>query len=54
MDFVFARSWRHDSGAQVVLHGEEDMVCGDSGYTGADKREELRDVDVAASRSFRR
>ena len=27
-----------------LLHGREDTVCGDSGYTGADKREELQDV----------
>ena len=27
-----------------LLHGQEDTVCGDSGYTGADKRDELRDV----------
>ena len=29
-----------------LLHGQEDTVCGDSGYTGADKREELLDVDA--------
>ncbi len=27
-----------------LLHGKEDTVCGDSGYTGAEKREELRGV----------
>lgn len=27
-----------------LLHGQEDTVCGDSGYTGADKREELQGV----------
>lgn len=27
-----------------LLHGKEGTVCGDSGYTGADKREELRGV----------
>jgi len=27
-----------------LLHGKEDTVCGDSGYTGADKREELQGV----------
>jgi IS5 family transposase len=27
-----------------LLHGEEDTICGDSGYTGADKREELHSV----------
>lgn len=31
-----------------LLHDEEDKVCGDSGYTGADKCEELQDVDAAA------
>lgn len=30
-----------------LLHGQEDTVCGDSGYTGADKREELQRVDAA-------
>ena len=30
-----------------LLHGEEDTVCGDSGYTGANKREELQGVDAA-------
>jgi IS5 family transposase len=30
-----------------LLHGREDMVCGDSGYTGADKRDELKEVDAA-------
>ncbi|HEX7112641.1 MAG TPA: IS5 family transposase [Mizugakiibacter sp.] len=33
--------------AHTLLHGEEDTVCGDSGYTGAEKREELRDVAAA-------
>ena len=27
-----------------LLHGEEDTVCGDSGYTGADKREEFQQI----------
>jgi IS5 family transposase len=27
-----------------LLHGREDTICGDSGYTGADKREELQRV----------
>jgi IS5 family transposase len=27
-----------------LLHGKEDTICGDSGYTGADKREELQAV----------
>ena len=31
-----------------LLHGEEDTVCGDSGCTGADKREELQDVDAGS------
>ena len=30
-----------------LFHGEEDTVCGDSGYTRAGKREELADVEVA-------
>lgn len=29
-----------------VLHGEESRVWGDSGYTGAEKREELKDREV--------
>lgn len=29
-----------------LLHGQEDTVCGDSGYTGVDKREELQDVEA--------
>jgi IS5 family transposase len=29
-----------------LLHGREDTICGDSGYTGADKRDELRHVDA--------
>jgi IS5 family transposase len=33
--------------AHKLLHGEEDTVCGDSGYPGAQKREELRDVAAA-------
>ncbi len=32
-----------------LLHGREDTVCGDSGYTGAEKREELQDVDAGRS-----
>ena len=27
-----------------LLHGQEDTICGDSGYTGANKREELQGV----------
>jgi len=30
-----------------LLHGQEDTVCGDSGYTGAVKREELQAVEAA-------
>lgn len=30
-----------------LLHGQEDTVCGDSGYTGVDKREELQQVEAA-------
>ncbi len=30
-----------------LLHGKEDTVCGDSGYTGANKREELQKVEAA-------
>ena len=30
-----------------LLHGKEGTVCGDSGYTGADKREELQGVEAA-------
>ncbi len=29
-----------------LLHGKEGTICGDSGYTGADKREELQHVDA--------
>ena len=32
--------------AHKLLHGKEDVVFGDSGYTGAAKREELADVDA--------
>ncbi|WP_372360289.1 IS5 family transposase [Xanthomonas axonopodis pv. poinsettiicola] len=31
----------------ALLHGKEDSVFGDSGYTGADKRQELRDCEAA-------
>ena len=27
-----------------LVHGKEETICGDSGYTGADKREELQHV----------
>ena len=30
-----------------LLHGREDTIGGDSGYTGAENREELKDVDAA-------
>lgn len=30
----------------TLLHGQEDTVYGDSGYTGADKREEMKALDV--------
>jgi IS5 family transposase len=30
-----------------LLHGKEDTICGDSGYTGAEKREELEDTKAA-------
>ena len=33
--------------AHKLLHGQEDTVCGDSGYTGLDKREELQQVEAA-------
>lgn len=32
--------------AHTLLHGQEDVVMGDSGYTGADKREELQHVEA--------
>ena len=31
-----------------LLHGREGTVCGDSGYTGADKREELQHVEAGS------
>ncbi|WP_407460270.1 IS5 family transposase [Xanthomonas campestris pv. raphani] len=31
----------------TLLHGKEDSVFGDSGYTGADKREELQNCEAA-------
>jgi IS5 family transposase len=33
--------------AHRLLHGKEDVVYGDSGYTGVAKREEMKDVDAA-------
>ncbi|SBV50208.1 IS1479 transposase [Xanthomonas bromi] len=32
---------RHDL-ARRLLHGKEDTVCSDGGYTGLDKREEMK------------
>jgi IS5 family transposase len=32
--------------AHKLLHGKEDVVFGDSGYTGVEKREETQDVDA--------
>ena len=32
--------------AVALLHGEEDVVFGDAGYRGIDKREEAKDLDV--------
>lgn len=29
-----------------LVHGMEDVVFGDSGYTGAEKRDEIKDVDA--------
>ena len=29
-----------------LLHREEDTVCGDSSYTGADKREEVQQIEA--------
>ena len=31
----------------ALLHGKEDVIWGDSGYTGAEHRPELEDVDAA-------
>ncbi|MBB5677018.1 IS5 family transposase [Xanthomonas arboricola] len=31
----------------TLLHGKEDSVFGDSGYTGAEKRDELQDCEAA-------
>ncbi|KOR47349.1 transposase, partial [Xanthomonas oryzae] len=33
--------------AHKLLHGKEDTVCGDSGYTGAEKRDELQSCEAA-------
>ncbi len=32
--------------AAALLHGEEEVVFGDSGYRGIDKREEAKDLDI--------
>ena len=32
--------------AYTLLHGQEEMVCGNSGYTEAEKREELHDISA--------
>ena len=37
-----------------LLHGQEENVFGDAGYTGADKRPELEDRDVSGLRRGRR
>jgi IS5 family transposase len=34
------------SQAEHLLHGEEESVWADAGYTGADKREALRDRNI--------
>ncbi len=34
--------------AHKLLHGKEDTVCGDSGYTGLEKREEMKRKTQAA------
>ncbi|RNK64487.1 transposase, partial [Xanthomonas vasicola] len=31
----------------TLLHGKEDSVFGDSGYTGAEKRDDLQDCEAA-------
>lgn len=36
-----------------LLHGQEDTISGDSGYTGAENREELKDVDTVFLKSHR-
>jgi IS5 family transposase len=38
----------------ALLHGEEEDVFGDAGYTGADKRPELADRDVSWNIAIRR
>src|SRR6185295_19758612 len=37
----------HITQTAALLHGEEEDVFGDAGYTGADKRPELADCDVS-------
>ena len=29
-----------------LLHGDEELISGDAGYRGAEKREELKDTNV--------
>ena len=38
----------------ALLHGEEEDVFGDAGYTGADKRPELEDRDVSWNIAIKR
>ena len=38
----------------ALLHGEEEDVFGDAGYTGADKRPELADCDVSWNIAIKR
>lgn len=41
------RTWHarvHVTQVHRLLHSQEDTVCGDSGYIGAEKREELQRV----------
>jgi IS5 family transposase len=38
----------------ALLHGEEEVVFGDAGYTGADNRPELADCDVSWNIAIRR
>src|SRR5919199_6028316 len=38
----------------ALLHGEEEDVFGDAGYTGADKRPELADRDVSWNIAIKR
>ena len=38
----------------ALLHGQEKAVCGDAGYSGADKRPELADRDVSWNIAIKR